>query len=317
MRTGVVFPARAPVEGLPSYARRVEQLGLDELWVVEDCFLSGGLAMAATALAHTRELRVGVGLVPATVRNPAIVAMEIATLARLHPGRLTITFGHGVAAWMGQIDARPPKRLAALEEVVVAVRALLAGETVTADGTHVRLDGVVLERPPDVVPPILVGSTGPKGLALAGRSADGFLLPEGCGPPFVTWAREQARAGAPQPNGAAVCVTYAWLRIDDDDEAARRAVTGSIEHWLDEGFYPEPYRHAGVRSPPDPGVPLLQLARDVAVAGDPAACAHAIRAFADAGVQTLVLAPVGQDPEGQVVRLAGDVRPATEASAGR
>ena len=46
--------------------------------MIEDCFLSGGLAMAATTLAVTESIGVGVGLLPVAVRNPAIAPMEIA-----------------------------------------------------------------------------------------------------------------------------------------------------------------------------------------------------------------------------------------------
>jgi 5,10-methylenetetrahydromethanopterin reductase len=102
---GVVFPAQADVAGLPAFARRTEALGFDELWVIEDCFLSGGLVMAATALAATRRVRVGLGLMPVPLRNPALAAMEIGTLARLHPGRFTPAFGHGVREWMEQSGA--------------------------------------------------------------------------------------------------------------------------------------------------------------------------------------------------------------------
>ena len=129
---GLVFPAHAPAADLPAFARRAEQQGYAELWVVEDCFLSGGLAMAATALAATERIHVGIGLLPALVSNPAIAAMEISTIARIHPSRLTVAFGNGVSAWMTQIGARPERRLAGLKEVVIAVRSLLAGERSTA-----------------------------------------------------------------------------------------------------------------------------------------------------------------------------------------
>ena len=122
---GVMFRPEWPPEELPRFAREAERDGFDELWLVEDCFLVGGLTMAATGLALTDSLRVGIGLLPAAMRNPALAAMEIAGLGRLHPGRLAVAFGHGVEPWMRQIDARPPDRLAALEEVVSAVRALL------------------------------------------------------------------------------------------------------------------------------------------------------------------------------------------------
>jgi len=161
--------------------------------------------MAATALAATKELHVGLGLMPAAIRNPALAAMEIGALAWLHPGRFTAVFGHGVSSWMHQIGAAPSRRLAALGEVTSVVRALLAGETVTLAGDHVTLAGVTLERPPDIVPQILIGSTGPKGLALAGRSADGFLVAEGCGPTFVAWqsARPTKRSNLPRTSHTA------------------------------------------------------------------------------------------------------------------
>ena len=128
MRIGVLADPHWPVEDLPALARRTEAQGFDELWVVEDCFLSGGLTAAVAALAATGSLRVGTGLLPAAVRNPAIAAMEIATVAAMFPGRFSVAFGHGVESWMRQIGARPPDRLVALEETVRAVRALLAGE---------------------------------------------------------------------------------------------------------------------------------------------------------------------------------------------
>src|SRR5580692_9945148 len=154
--------------------------------------------MAATALAATARLRVGLGLMPAPMRNPALAAMEIGTLARLHPGRFTAAFGHGVREWMEQSGALPPRRMSALAEVTSTVRALLAGDTITSRGTYVNLTGVALDPPPDRPPPILIGSTGPRGLALAGEHADGFLLPEGCGPTFIARAVAQSAESAPR-----------------------------------------------------------------------------------------------------------------------
>jgi 5,10-methylenetetrahydromethanopterin reductase len=302
---GVVFPARAPVEELPGFAATVEGAGLEQLWLIEDCFLAGGLTMAASALAATDRLGVGVGLLPAPVRNPALAAMEIATLARLHPGRLEVAFGHGVREWMEQIGALPERRLAALEEVVLAVRRLLAGETVTVEGTHVRLDGVALETPPASVPPILVGTTGPKGVRVAARSADGLLLPEGCGPAFVRWAADQLREERPEANPR--CVVYAWLRIEDDPERAEAALRPAVEGWQEWGLFPEALKRAGVPLPPASDQDFQTLTRELAVAGDPPRCAAAIERLAAAGADSVVLAPVGPDPAGQVERLAEEV----------
>ena len=106
MDFGIVFRPELPPEELPGVARDVEAAGLDQLWLWEDCFLHGGTATAAVALAHTGALTVGVGLFPVPLRNPAVVAMETASLARLFPGRYLPVLGHGVLDWMGQVGNR-------------------------------------------------------------------------------------------------------------------------------------------------------------------------------------------------------------------
>lgn len=108
-------------EALPDFARKVEEVGFDGLWVVEDCFYGSGIASAATALACTNSIMVGLGIMPAVVRNPVFSAMEISTLARLYPGRFLPGLGHGVAEWMHQIGAFPKSQLRALEEVTVTI----------------------------------------------------------------------------------------------------------------------------------------------------------------------------------------------------
>ena len=129
----VVRPELAP-ESLADRAREVEAAGFAELWLWEDCFLTGGIAASATALAVTQRVTVGLGILPAPVRNAAFAAMEIAALARLHPGRFHAGLGHGADAWMRQIGVKPASQLALLEETLSAVRGLLAGDTVSAEG---------------------------------------------------------------------------------------------------------------------------------------------------------------------------------------
>jgi 5,10-methylenetetrahydromethanopterin reductase len=296
MRLGLLFRPEWPPEELPAFARGAERDGFAELWVVEDCFLAGGPTMAATALAATERLRVGIGLMPVAVRNPAIVAMEIAGLARLHPGRFVAAFGHGVEAWMIQIGARPPNRLVALEETVDAVRRLLAGETLRLDGRHVRLDEVALAHIPAQPPPILIGSTGPRALALAGRVADGFLLPEGSTPAAVRWARDLAGGTA---------AVYAWLSVGDDRDAAAEALRPALEGWLRMGLYPRLFELAGVGA--DATSLTLDEVRAMAVAGSAEDCARALRGLAEAGADSVVLIP--RDSGEQVAQFVGQVMP--------
>lgn len=303
VRLGAVFPALADARELPMFAARAEELGFAELWVIEDCFLSGGIALAATALAVTRSIVVGIGLLPASVRNPATVAMDLATLASIHPGRLVVTFGHGEPDWMARVGALPQRRLEALAETTLAVRRLLAGETVTTNASHVRLSAVALDRPPALVPPVLVGTTGPRGLAIAGRCGDGVLLPEGCGPAFVRWAREQLGEASGKR-----CAVYAWFSMDADPGRARMRLAPAVDHWLQSGIYPHPKQMAG--APPQDEDARLRLIDQLSVCGDAGACVDAVRRFAAAGAETVVLAAPAPEHQQQLEAFATRVMPA-------
>lgn len=173
---GVIFRPENPPETLRTVARAAEEAGLEELWLWEDCFLNGGISAAAAALAWTDRLTVGVGITPVPFRNVAVEAMEIATLSRMFGPRAIVGVGHGVQSWMGQVGARASSPLTLLREYVSALRALLDGESVTAAGRYVNLDGVKLDWPPDPAPPIVLGATGPKTLQLSGELADATIL---------------------------------------------------------------------------------------------------------------------------------------------
>ena len=146
---GIMLPRDLPADQFRPYAQRAEALGFDELWVVEDCFFRGGIAQAAAALAMTERIRVGIGILPAAVRNAAFTAMEAATLAELFPGRVDIGIGHGMPGWMRQVGAWPASPLTMLERAPGrGAVPLLRGGAVDADGRYVTLDGVELNTPP-------------------------------------------------------------------------------------------------------------------------------------------------------------------------
>lgn len=186
---GVTFRPQLPPERLADVVAAADEAGVPELWLWEDCFLEGGIATAAAALARSTRIRVGLGLLPVPLRNPALAAMEIATLERLAPGRVIAGFGHGVLDWMGQVGARVASPLTLLREYVTAVRTLLAGGTVDARGRYVELRDVALDWPPAAPPQLVIGATGPKTLHLAGELGDGVVLTGGTDPDDVRAAR--------------------------------------------------------------------------------------------------------------------------------
>lgn len=225
---GFCFGCEFPAVLVTEFARRLEADGAQQLWVIEDCFYTAGVSLAASALAVTDQLTVALGILPAVARNPAITAMEIATLCGLGPGRVLPGIGHGVPDWMRQIGASNPSPVTTLSEVITAVRRLLHGERVSMDGRHVHLDGVRLDRPPVPVPPVLAGVSGPKSLAMAGQVADGLVLAEGTGPLSVRAALGQAGAA-----GAFHVAKFATLCVAGDRVTAYRAMAPYLAGLLD------------------------------------------------------------------------------------
>jgi alkanesulfonate monooxygenase SsuD/methylene tetrahydromethanopterin reductase-like flavin-dependent oxidoreductase (luciferase family) len=275
-RVGVVFRPQLPPERLRGFVTAAEAAGLDDVWLWEDCFLEGGLTAATAALAWTTSIRIGLGLTPVPFRNAALAAMEIATLARLFPGRFAPAAGHGVTSWMEQVGVLAESPMTLLREWVTATRGLLHGETVTVSGTYVRLAGVALDWPPSAVPPVLVGARGPKTLALAGEIADGLVLDAGLAPEGVRASVATAAVAAPQE-----VVVYLPC-------GAGRDARDRLEAELDQARGSGPDR--------------------VAV-GPAEAVAGSIRAFAAAGATTVVLQPDGDDPRlEETLGLIADAR---------
>ena len=230
---GMCFDRSYPAGAMQDYARRVEAAGLGQLWVIEDCFYTAGVSLAATALAVTDSITVGIGILPAVARNPAITAMELATLANIAPGRFVAGIGHGVQEWMQQIGERTPSPLTTLDETITVVKRLLSGDEVTFSGREVDLDHVQLDQPPAVVPLVVAGVQQSRSLALAGRVADGVILVEGVGPTYVRWALEHA--GHPDPFHV---VTFTMLAVGDDRREVYREVAPSVAGLITERRVP-------------------------------------------------------------------------------
>ncbi|SMC58958.1 Flavin-dependent oxidoreductase, luciferase family (includes alkanesulfonate monooxygenase SsuD and methylene tetrahydromethanopterin reductase) [Kibdelosporangium aridum] len=277
---GAVFRPQLPPERLRGVVEAAEEAGLEQLWVWEDCFLEGGIATASAALAWTERLKVGIGLLPVPLRNVALATMETATLHRMFPDRALIGLGHGVQDWMGQVGARAESPVTLLREYAVAMRSLLAGERVTTEGRYVKLQDVALDWPPQSVPPLYAGATGPRSIRLCGEIADGTILTAATTPEILAKARQlidegRAAAGKSDPHEIVVYLLTATgegaaERIAADNEGAKAGVAGNAE--------------------------------DVAAA---------VLRLAEAGADTVVLQPTADepDPEGFVRFAANGVKP--------
>lgn len=207
---GVVLRPQTPPEEIRAVVEHADRSGIAQLWLWEDCFLEGGLTAAAAALAWSERVVVGIGLLPVPLRNPALVAMEVATLARLFPGRLAVTLGHGVQPWMAQVGAHVDSPMTLLREHTTAVRELLAGHEVHVDGRYVQLDSVRLGWPPASPPTLLLGARGDRTVSLAGELTDGVLLDAVADVDAVRRARASVDESRPaEREGRGLVVVYA------------------------------------------------------------------------------------------------------------
>ncbi|WP_425955875.1 LLM class flavin-dependent oxidoreductase [Xylanimonas sp. McL0601] len=231
----IATPGLTPAQYL-SVARTADAAGLEELWIWEDCFKESGIATAGAILGTTTRLRVGIGILPVPLRNVALTAMELATLAGMFPGRLVPGIGHGVQDWMEQVGARVSSPLTLLREHAEALRALLRGDRLTVSGRYVTLDDVALDWPPAEPPPVLSAGQGPRTLRLAGEVGDGVVLTGGTSPADARHAIglvEEGRAAAGR-TGPFTVVTFIALPAQARARGAA-AMADYLQPWIDAG----------------------------------------------------------------------------------
>jgi alkanesulfonate monooxygenase SsuD/methylene tetrahydromethanopterin reductase-like flavin-dependent oxidoreductase (luciferase family) len=304
----------APEDIVPM-ARLAERLGYGDLWFSEDCFFTGAMSSVTAALAATSELPVGIGIVSAVTRHPALLAMELAAMSRIYPGRVRPGVGLGVPLWLDQMGLMPRSPMTALRECVTNLRRLLDGEEVTAAGDVFAFDRVELTYKPAERLPIYMGLVNERGLRLSGEVADGTVLSVLAGVDYVRWARERIAEGmrVGGRDGHHHVTTYALYSVASESEKAKEALRDVTAFYL-EAMPDNALSHVyGIV--PDVASMLpggaAQIARempaswldDLVIAGDPEECAAKLRAFLDAGSDTIGLWPFPLEESAEVLEL--------------
>jgi 5,10-methylenetetrahydromethanopterin reductase len=324
---GVVLGSETRPHAIPELARMAEELGFVELWAPEDCFFNGGIATAATALAATTRIRVGLGVLSGLARHPAILGMELATLGDLYPGRVQPGIGLGAPAWVAQMGLTPRSQLTAMRETVSTLRRLLDGDEVSFAGDVHSLKRVRLTHLPQQRTEIYMGVMGPRMLRLSGELADGTIVSVMSTPQYVRWLREQVATGqatAGRENDPHRVTTFTLFRVDTDARAAKQQVRNVLAFYLyvaPESALTDVYgirdelldmhRRGGddplgliTRELPD------QWLEDLTVAGDPDECAYKVKRLIDAGSDVVCLWPSPADGTRDVLELtASEVLP--------
>lgn len=163
-----------PLDEIATHARALEEHGFHRVWVPDTVVSPWEAWLAASVIMQTTSrLRMGLGVTNPYTRHPVVVAQMAATMQHLSGGRLTLSLGKGNSRFLEKAGIQQHET--AVEECVMALRRLIAGERTTIKGDVFQIDAMLLRtRPPDTMVPIFVAAIGPSGWATAMRIADGI-----------------------------------------------------------------------------------------------------------------------------------------------
>jgi probable F420-dependent oxidoreductase len=183
-RFGVINELMYPPAEWLAQVRHIEELGY-ATFLLRDHFVPdffgdqyAPIAALSAAANATRTLRVGTMVIDNDYRHPVMLAKEAATLDVFSGGRFELGMGAG---WLrGEYEQAgiafdsAGARIGRLEEALQIVKGLWAGDPLTFEGRHYRIQALAgVPRPAQRPgPPILVGGGHRRMLTLAGRVAD-------------------------------------------------------------------------------------------------------------------------------------------------
>lgn len=170
-----------------------EQLGYESIWSAEHLVmmdpedpvlpvppksnLVGSIASLAFAAAKTEHIRIGSGIILIALRDPIMLAKELAAVDVLSGGRLLAGFGVGFVPREFETLGIPfEERGARTSEHIEVLRTLWTEEQPAFDGRFTKFSGVQ-SRPLPVQkphPPIILGGDSPPALRRAVAQADGW-----------------------------------------------------------------------------------------------------------------------------------------------
>src|SRR5882757_9279455 len=237
-RVGYLLPTRERVmEGrdetgsLLALAEKAEGLGYDSLWVGDSLLARprhDPLTLLAAVAARTRRAELGTAVLLPALRNPVILAQQVATLDRIAEGRVIL--GVGIASDVPNIRAEFEaagvpfeKRVGRLLEGLALCRELWTGKPVSWDGRW-KVENSVLGPTPHRPggPPVWIAGSLPASLERAARHFDGWL-PNG--PDAKRWGQQWsevraiARTAGRDPNTLTGAM-YLTVAVDESTSRA-------------------------------------------------------------------------------------------------
>jgi probable F420-dependent oxidoreductase len=296
LRWGLTLPfAGVPLAAHEPLVRRAEAAGYDDLWTGETNG-SDGFTPLALAATWTERMRLGTGVVNPFTRGPAVLAQHAAALADASGGRFVLGLGASsdviVERWNERTFEKPLSRL---RETVPVLREVLSGGRGPG--------GFKLETPPAQPVPIAIAALRDRMLRLGGELGDGTFvnfLPLSAADHVVARVREgEARAG--REHTEVICRFFCIPGDALDTARFMFAAYGTVPVY--EAFF----RALGWSEAIDPMIEAWrsgdrklalervpeELVREIFVLGEPGAMRERLGLYAERGITTLVLTPIG------------------------
>jgi alkanesulfonate monooxygenase SsuD/methylene tetrahydromethanopterin reductase-like flavin-dependent oxidoreductase (luciferase family) len=302
---GYLLPTRERVmQGQPDtgellrLAERAEALGFDARWAGDSLLARprhDPLTLLAAVAARTTRMNVGTAVLLPVLRNPVVLAQQVATVDQVSGGRLILGVGIGadnpaIRAEFAAAGVSFDGRLGRTLEGLRLCRALWTGEPVKWDGRW-PLNGQVLgplpHRPGG--PPIWIGTSVPAGLQRTGRHFDGWFPLGPDAPTYrARWQAVQTAATDAGRTGAVTGAMYLTVSLHDDPQEAERR----LDDYLAQYYAPAP-------------VAMMRRVQ-ACYAGSPDGLGAWIGEFVAAGARHLVLRFVGEHD--RHLEIAADLR---------
>ena len=269
----------------------VDHAGFESLWSLENPLADQPepLVWLAAAAVQRPELTIGTAALIAPLREPILLARQLATVDRLTNGRLVAGFAVGRRREdydLAGLDFAARGQL--LEDVVAVVRRCMAGEPFEVTGaTRNWLSGASVGLRPRTVggPPLLIGGQADRALRRAVAIGDGYLGGATSGPVHAVAASRrltELHAEAETTARPFLRVTNLFVQLGADAAAAMQEATATLQA-----------RHRGN---------LAYDPAEVVVAGNAESIARQVLELADAGYTGVNLVPVTMDL-GQITAL--------------
>ena len=180
---GWPFPQQDP--GLLwEYVDACEDLDIDSLWlsdrIVSEAMNVEPMIALSFIAARTKKLKFGTSVLALPLRNPTVLAKEVATLDFLSGGRSLPAVGLGTEEEREYeaCGTRRSQRVGRTEEAIQIMRLLWSQDSVTFHGRYYTLNDVSVHPKPvqAELPPVWIGGRTEAALRRTARVGDGWLV---------------------------------------------------------------------------------------------------------------------------------------------